>query len=476
MYLFFCIVWSWSSTPLLVYLHSEMRVDTPCALHYSKMHVQQEQRIKERCHVFCELSVLELCLSMLSHTGRSPGNVDQEISPRDAGAEVKLGLEDEEELVTIESQIAEKMMMGEELVETEIRELLIRAANILPDERLAAIVENVKLKECLRTISSAAMKFKQEELYLRLVKRDVKVAPIDLESKDMDTWRTYKYDLLNSGSRAVLVASLQFFQNDNWDEKFSPENLWRTDIPLLIDCSRTMYNDVIDLGSIARIIVNQSGENRGENIRHLLLSIWEACSQDKKQILSQKARDLASVCYRVLKDGCAEKLQLLNQWADSQIRNLIEATMSEDAREESMAEIFLAEFDIPGTTSCEPVANPTPTPVVNNRNNLPKWALKILSVTPTMGCSNPIAALTNFCRHQLKFDVIFEYEEQHNAEQEELTYRCMVVFPGREIVAEYSHARRKYAKEQAAKLAIKRLNDDKDFLLELIYKFRAADL
>jgi hypothetical protein len=89
---------------------------------------------------------------------------------------------------------------------------------------------------------------------------------------------------------------------------------------------------------------------------------------------------------------------------------------------------------------------------------------RIRAAVPLSVTSNPIAALTNFCRHHLKFDVVFEINEKQSGNPSEPDYHVVVVFPGNEVISEYTHSRKKYAKEQAAKLALKKINDDKELL------------
>eukprot|EP00475_Leptophrys_vorax_P009871 TRINITY_DN16563_c0_g1_i1.p1 TRINITY_DN16563_c0_g1~~TRINITY_DN16563_c0_g1_i1.p1 ORF type:complete len:219 (-),score=63.04 TRINITY_DN16563_c0_g1_i1:500-1156(-) len=94
---------------------------------------------------------------------------------------------------------------------------------------------------------------------------------------------------------------------------------------------------------------------------------------------------------------------------------------------------------------------------------------KILAAVPAPGTSNPIAALTNFCRHQLKFDINFEILEIPSANAAEPNYCVRVFFPDDEgWIAEFTHTRKKFAKEQAAKMGLKILNENRELLTRYI--------
>jgi len=94
---------------------------------------------------------------------------------------------------------------------------------------------------------------------------------------------------------------------------------------------------------------------------------------------------------------------------------------------------------------------------------------QILAAVPGVGSCNPIAAITNFCRHRLKFDILFDIKEIPSNNSGELDYEVKVWFPDiadckAEPIAKYLHSRKKYAKEQAARLALDKINKDQDLL------------
>jgi len=78
---------------------------------------------------------------------------------------------------------------------------------------------------------------------------------------------------------------------------------------------------------------------------------------------------------------------------------------------------------------------------------LRKRKSKIQSSVPGPKTSNPIAAITNFCRHQLRFDVFFDIKEEQTDDPSEPNYVVNVYFPGQVVVGTFLHARKKYAKE-----------------------------
>jgi hypothetical protein len=93
---------------------------------------------------------------------------------------------------------------------------------------------------------------------------------------------------------------------------------------------------------------------------------------------------------------------------------------------------------------------------------------KIRAALPLQSIANPIAALINFCRHQLKFNVSFVVDELPSSNPSEPDYHVTVMFPEQEKISEFTDSRKKHAKERAAKLALKRLNEDDALLSRCI--------
>eukprot|EP00475_Leptophrys_vorax_P017399 TRINITY_DN2406_c0_g1_i1.p1 TRINITY_DN2406_c0_g1~~TRINITY_DN2406_c0_g1_i1.p1 ORF type:complete len:313 (-),score=69.74 TRINITY_DN2406_c0_g1_i1:238-1176(-) len=113
----------------------------------------------------------------------------------------------------------------------------------------------------------------------------------------------------------------------------------------------------------------------------------------------------------------------------------------------------------------------TSTPVPMNLDEAPaseveirKKVGKIVSAVPHVESTNPNAALINFCKHQLKFDVEFRCTEEND------THYVKIIFPddSERAVAEASDKKKKRAKEVAAKLTLQKLNSDTAFLQKWI--------
>lgn len=86
---------------------------------------------------------------------------------------------------------------------------------------------------------------------------------------------------------------------------------------------------------------------------------------------------------------------------------------------------------------------------------------KILANLPEPSTTNPIAALMNFCRHYLHTEIEFLHEiDQHNH------HIVTVRMYGRQL-SWCQDARKRRAREIAAKLAIEYLNDHPQFVLQL---------
>jgi hypothetical protein len=89
---------------------------------------------------------------------------------------------------------------------------------------------------------------------------------------------------------------------------------------------------------------------------------------------------------------------------------------------------------------------------------------KILAALPLPGTCNPIAALINFCKHQLGFDVDFRSFEDNQG-----IHTVNIFFPNQELISKSSDRKKKQAKEVAAKLALQRLNQEEDLLSSWIH-------
>eukprot|EP00475_Leptophrys_vorax_P033421 TRINITY_DN5245_c0_g1_i2.p1 TRINITY_DN5245_c0_g1~~TRINITY_DN5245_c0_g1_i2.p1 ORF type:complete len:319 (-),score=55.77 TRINITY_DN5245_c0_g1_i2:1497-2453(-) len=84
---------------------------------------------------------------------------------------------------------------------------------------------------------------------------------------------------------------------------------------------------------------------------------------------------------------------------------------------------------------------------------------RIHASLPAENTTNPIAALINFCKHQLRFDLDFKSNEDSNG-----IHTVKILFPGEEPAAEARDRKKKIAKENAAKLVLARLNKEEDLL------------
>jgi len=127
-------------------------------------------------------------------------------------------------------------------------------------------------------------------------------------------------------------------------------------------------------------------------------------------------------------------------------------------------------------TSMQPVVRTVVSPSVGNAltneeltaAEIKKRRNRILASVPGVHTANPIAAVTNFCRHHLKFDVDFKIDEQPSGNPSEPLYVVDVLFPEGESIGRYCHTRKKYAKEMAAKEALRRINEDEQLLSHYI--------
>lgn len=82
---------------------------------------------------------------------------------------------------------------------------------------------------------------------------------------------------------------------------------------------------------------------------------------------------------------------------------------------------------------------------------------RILASVPEIGKDNPVAVLTNFCKHYLGFDVEFK------ASEEDGVHILAVYFSGEKVVSA-SNISKKTAKKLAAESAIRKLHEDESFL------------
>ncbi len=109
---------------------------------------------------------------------------------------------------------------------------------------------------------------------------------------------------------------------------------------------------------------------------------------------------------------------------------------------------------------------PEPDPVQKTCN-----MSKLLSHLPIREVANPVAAITNYCRHHLKFEVLFETKEEPSENPSEPFYHIFVMVPGGRLLGDCKHKRKKYAKEQAARAAIAQLWDNSGLVETLANRF-----
>ncbi len=91
---------------------------------------------------------------------------------------------------------------------------------------------------------------------------------------------------------------------------------------------------------------------------------------------------------------------------------------------------------------------------------------KCLNAVPDNNVSNPIAAVTNFVNHHLKAKIIFDISTIPSNNPSEPIHIVKVFLDEKEI-CEFSHKRKKHAKEQAAKQTIKYLNNNRDYVIHM---------
>lgn len=85
---------------------------------------------------------------------------------------------------------------------------------------------------------------------------------------------------------------------------------------------------------------------------------------------------------------------------------------------------------------------------------------QILESAPKVDLLDPIGALKSFCKSRLKFEVEFIVRRHSSWTIDQQRYEIQVFFPGRVLIAQCEHTTIQYAKELAAKDALKTINYD----------------
>jgi hypothetical protein len=195
--------------------------------------------------------------------------------------------------------------------------LLTKFEQSWTDEEIKGFALSVAIRsQHLRTICSAAMRF-NEELYVRLTAQDI--APIEVDNQSEEAWKSFMERILNSKSSAILLASLRFFRAD---EPF--EKLWKDHLQFLMDRAEVASTNVRGLGSITRIIWNQSTDNdRAENVYNLLLRIWKGCMDDveSKETTAADRERVGKFHNALVASG--EAASIFSSWDQVAVRNLI---------------------------------------------------------------------------------------------------------------------------------------------------------
>lgn len=93
----------------------------------------------------------------------------------------------------------------------------------------------------------------------------------------------------------------------------------------------------------------------------------------------------------------------------------------------------------------------------------PQKIHKCLSMIPAATISNPIAAITNFVRHQLKEEIIFDIIEIPSKKSSEPNYTVTVKIQDK-VIGECTLNRKKNAKKRAAEEALIFLNDNHEYV------------
>jgi hypothetical protein len=132
-------------------------------------------------------------------------------------------------------------------------------------------------------------------------------------------------DIMDTNSTRILLASLRFFRTD---EPF--ERLWQKHISFLIAHAEIACTNLRGLGSITRIIWNQSPDNnRAFNIRLLLLTIWQGCLDDKESPeLRDFERQRISAFRQALVRAAPASRVMFASWDQVAVRNLISESIA----------------------------------------------------------------------------------------------------------------------------------------------------
>jgi hypothetical protein len=93
----------------------------------------------------------------------------------------------------------------------------------------------------------------------------------------------------------------------------------------------------------------------------------------------------------------------------------------------------------------------------------PQKIHKCLSMIPIVTISNPIAAVTNFVRHQLKEEIIFDIVEIPSKNSSEPNYTVTAKIKDK-VIGECTLNRKKNAKKRAAEEALIFLNDNHEYV------------
>eukprot|EP00475_Leptophrys_vorax_P010215 TRINITY_DN16888_c1_g1_i1.p1 TRINITY_DN16888_c1_g1~~TRINITY_DN16888_c1_g1_i1.p1 ORF type:complete len:296 (-),score=65.95 TRINITY_DN16888_c1_g1_i1:34-858(-) len=171
-------------------------------------------------------------------------------------------------------------------------------------------------KEQLRSLCVDAFNSDNEDLYQKLTKGNI--APFDDEIEDEEVWIQFKEALFNK-SPSILTASLRFFRAGEF------EYLWKDDLPTLIQQAEMIPTETAGLGSITRIICNQSeDQDRAKNLSELLEVVWEAYLEEVED--DQMKRAQVDRYLKALKTAIkAGKLPFEDStlWTEHAFRNLL---------------------------------------------------------------------------------------------------------------------------------------------------------
>eukprot|EP00475_Leptophrys_vorax_P039881 TRINITY_DN7300_c0_g1_i3.p1 TRINITY_DN7300_c0_g1~~TRINITY_DN7300_c0_g1_i3.p1 ORF type:complete len:147 (-),score=20.99 TRINITY_DN7300_c0_g1_i3:75-515(-) len=92
-----------------------------------------------------------------------------------------------------------------------------------------------------------------------------------------------------------------------------------------------------------------------------------------------------------------------------------------------------------------------------SRTVLPKKAARICAYLPDINSTNPIAAITNFCRRQLRLEVTFEAELSSEDSSDPAYCARVVLTDDAGFSAEYTYSKMEFATDQAADAGLKLL-------------------